>query len=739
MTIERGGLSDTALHGGMLTGFAWGRSALVLCCAAVLMACGTSGGGGGDGGGAAAAGGPVPLALLQGPGYAHCGWLADDEPMTLVFSHAMDPLTLSWNYNYSDPGVPPVWSTPTTVTITPTPTWPLAPDDGLLVMVNDAAGEWMSVNPFPQIYDHTGTAPYIYVSADTGQDSNTGLAPTPGGPEVGPVKTIVKGIQLASTPPAAVLAAASTTLVTDTNFKGYDATGTIAMAERVSLCGGFSADFATRDPAAHETIVVDTSLVGGGGGIPRPAVSASGFTSVLGIVGTTPATALEGFTLISAGLGANSTLSTQINGTSAALSILGGNLALRNTKIRMAGAGVTEGVYLNANTSDYQAVLTGNDIRPLPEVAAANEGDALYITGAAPLVEFNYIAGPGGWNAYGIWVDSTGAASGVGVAQIRNNYIDASASDLTHNAFGMWVDDGAVEITHNTIHAGTGSDSTTGLEDYSVSSLVQYNTIRGGGGGNSQGILTYSGTGTYDANTVSGGSADNAFGIVIAGGSNSLTNNLISGCGRYSGAAPANCWGVYITGATSTVVINNTINGGSASTASTGIYDEGAASQIGNNLVFTSAHGANCVQEVLSNQPNFWFQYNNLFDCGSIHYFDGVVGIVSLGTTLTIGTFFDTTLAAQNVVFDVVPGFVSSGSDPGQVDAADVNWHLQASSPSAVRGGGNVCPVNLSSPATDRDGNPRGLDNTDGVGGGPSLGAYISPTETDPGSGCELP
>ncbi len=441
MAIERGGLSDTATHGGMLTGFTLGRSALVACCAAVLMACGSSGGGGGGGGGAAA-GGPVPLALLQGPGYAHCGWLAGDEPMTLVFSHAMDPLTLTWD-NATYPGTA-VWSSATTVTITPSaPPWTPAALNGLNVHVSDTAGVPLIVDPYPQIYSGRGS-PYIYVSRDTGNDGNDGRSPTMAAPP-GPVQTIAKGILVASaTRPSVVLVAASTALVPNTSFAGYDATAGIAMTDGVSLCGGFSTDFATRDPAAHETILVDSNINGGSTGNPISAVIATGFVLYVLGDGTTPATALEGFTLISAGKGANSTLTTNFQVTeSAAVAIRGGNLALRNNKVRMAGAQNSYGVFLGANASFPQALLTGNDIHALPGAAAHDIEYGLYIAGAAPIVEWNSIAGPSGPNTVDIYVDATGAGvGGAGIAKITNNLIEGSASALTQNSFGIYVQGG---------------------------------------------------------------------------------------------------------------------------------------------------------------------------------------------------------------------------------------------------------------------------------------------------------
>jgi hypothetical protein len=702
--------------------------AFLLAFGALALAAGCGGGGGGGGGG-----GVVPLAMLQGPGYAHCGWLAEDEPMSLVFSHAMDPITLTWNTGAYDGTA--VWSAPTKVTITPTTAWPLAAANGLGVIVSDTAGVELTVDPFPRIWSNIGSAPYLYVSGDAGDDANDGTAPTTGAGPVGPVRSIAHGISLATG--GVVLVAASKTLVPNTNIRGYDATGSIAMTDRVSLCGGFSATFTTRDPAAHETILVDVSTAGGGSGAPISAVYAENLVSLLGD-GTTPATALEGFTLISAGQGANSTLLTQISGESAAVQILAGNLAVRNNKVRMAGAAVSYGIFVGANANPEQALLTGNDIHSLPGAltgAAASEY-GLYINGAAPIIDSNYIGGPSGPITYDIWVDATGAG-GTGDLVINNNDLDGSASALTQKSYGIWVNGGTVEITKNTIHAGMGSSETNGLRDTSTGSLVQFNTIRGGGGTISRGILTFGSNGTYDANTVSGGSGVSAYGIVVANGPNTLTNNLVSGCGHYGGASPTDCTGVYIAAGTGTTVLNNTINGGSSSNASVGTYDQATGTRISGNLVFNSARGVNCVQEHDSNNaggnPNFAFQYNNLFDCGANQYYDETLDTgVNLGTTITIGPFTDTTLTTRHNTFDVNPLFVSSGRDPGQVDAADVDWHLRDTSPGEVRGGGETNSCNY--PLTDRDGNFRGTDST-AVGGGTSMGAYDSPLQ-DGGGGC---
>ncbi len=281
-----------------------------------------------------------------------------------------------------------------------------------------------------------------------------------------------------------------------------------------------------------------------------------------------------------------------------------------------------------------------------------------------------------------------------------------------------------------------GSTMTIGLASNSTSSLVQYNTIRGGGGAESVGILIQGGNGTYDANTISGGSGATAIGIrVAASGSNTFTNNLISGCGRYGGASPTDCTAVQIEPVTGTTVVNNTINGGSASTSSTGIKDRGTGSRISSNLVFTSARGVYCVWEFNSANTGYAFQNNNLFDCGgtlSTHYYDNTrAAPVDLTTLINIGGVVGMSLASQFNVFDLPPQFVSSGSDPGQVDAADVDWHLRDTSPAEVRSGSVPCNF----PNKDREGKLRGYDSLINTTSS-SMGAYRSPTQNNTGYGA---
>ena len=128
-------------------------------------------------------------------------------------------------------------------------------------------------------YITTRTFGTIYVSIDTGSDNNPGT-------KTEPMKTIDAAIDYLKNNSVK----GRVNVAKGTYEYNYSAGDFIQIVEGISLYGGYSLDFSTREVTANETIIVDLSSIGGAGEVdPNRAVeAASGITKV---------TIIDGFTI----------------------------------------------------------------------------------------------------------------------------------------------------------------------------------------------------------------------------------------------------------------------------------------------------------------------------------------------------------------------------------------------------------------------------------------------------------
>ncbi len=744
---------------------------------------------------AAVAGTGTPRLLFSSTLAARCRWFQKTDTVDFVFDRSMDPATfvnnsgvLSNFYSANGNGGTYTQSFMTTsspndtLRFAPNPTWTtsdIAQSD-IAFTVKDLQGRPFTLpDTLTFIYDPVSLNPFVYVDGTLGSDVNTGTSADAPFATLGAAHGVGGLFAGAGT---AILVTPSTTLVT-VLISGYDVTGGFPLDTNQSLCGGFSPDFTERNPATHETVLVDASVIGGSAppSAPLAAIVANG---------TANNVVVDGFTIVTAGGGSalgNTDFSTV---TASAGFYLTGNAypIISNNIVKLAGAANTIGVFLDPNNTSLQSILAGNQVMSLPGTGAGTTAYGFYVGGAGPTIAGNIVLGLQGApnsvtsSSFGIWMDGTSLT--LATPLVTGNIIDGgiafnttgirtlngsptisdniaiiggtSASPCTgtdcssRNAIGIDIFAAFPTISNNLFIGGGrtvglyGVSQTLGIRDGS-GAFISGNVINGGSGSiDSRGIVaSIAASGVYDANTVSGGSGATAVGLTVAGASTNVrvSNNVISGCGRYHGATPESCTGLLIAASTGTLALNNTINGGNATTSSIGIdNDATSTSTFQNNLVFATLNGAlgtdpaAICARIGDSTALIGFDNNDLFGCGQ-HYFDQILSQnvdISLDPITIEGA--PQTLAALNNLPDVDPGFVRLGADPGQVDAplTALDWHLTAGSPDPVRGSGLILSF-----SDDRDAATRRIDITT-TNQGWSLGAYISPTQLPPPVLCQI-
>ncbi len=197
-----------------------------------------------------------------------------------------------------------------------------------------------------------------------------------------------------------------------------------------------------------------------------------------------------------------------------------------------------------------------------------------------------------------IIIDSTGTNAIYGYNSspvIFSNVIYGDTSGYTTAGAAVSLGFSSSEISYCTIYGGTNGISTTGIivSNTGAGMKIHHNTI-------------YGGASPY-AHTESGGS----YGIMIGGGTSfPIYNNLI-----YGGNSTRESAGIINYGVSGCKIQNNTIDGGSNSSATSyGVYDasSGLSSVVENNIIFFTAAVAS--EGVFSDSTQV--SNNCLYDCG---------------------------------------------------------------------------------------------------------------------------
>lgn len=761
---------------------------------ALLAACGGGGGGGGSGGGGG--GGEttetLPLAVLTYPAPMTCGAQLNNAPLKFIFTRAMDATSvdLTGAPPFDSESMTPIWSTSTltddTLTLTPMSTWSTGANLLKFLVYEADSGDPLLVWYTPTIF--SGSMPtLVYVSADTGNDAHSGLS-------VGnAVKTVNQGMAVAGAGPAVVQVAAATaagSAIAGTKnladagnpYRGYDAgAATNNMIEGISFCGGFTTDFATRDPAAHETVYASTAITGG--------ASAGALVAPLTADNTiSAATVLEGFTIVAPGPD-TVTAYTDSNHWTGAL-VVQGALQVRRNKLVSGGADHTIIASVNTNPApNPQALFSNNRLQGSGTSIQPSYG--LYVAEAVPVFDSGYI---GISQSASIYVDNVstsgtvtiansdldgGAAPGLnsigiqifrGDANIANNveingggvagsgfstailFQSASSGTVTNNLIdggiaqqstGVWItSSGTISLTDNNIFGGDPDGTGTGVNDSGANTTLEHNSINGSSAATQAIAIHAASTGVhkYLRNVIIRGLSGTAnTGILLDSATTGVVveGNQMTGCTDYTGFSGQQACIAIDNSGSSNVFRNNTINGGlGVGVPKSAVFLQRAAASLTtltDNIFFTAAGGTlnaaggRCIDLTHNTSADSFSSVgrNDFFSCGGSLFWDGTTEFtISQGISYITG---GPALNAVGNIQDVNPGFVKIGTNPARLGSSEVDWHLTAGSDASVREGGSYCTG-----IHDYDDTAFGLED----GNKAAMGAFVSPTQMD---GKQLP
>ena len=472
----------------------------------------------------------------------------------------------------------------------------------------------------------TGFEGVIYINGQTGDDGNRGMRNEP-------LKTIQAGIDKAHSYMKDGLADSVEVHVSEGNYEvtnGVENVGDyINIVEGVSLYGGYSSDFSTKDSTLYVSKITDTTT-----GVEDTA-------AVRAYDGLTENTVIDGFT-IQAGSGT-------------------GDIGSNALDIERASPTVTNNVILGGYATAGSLTL------------------ALDIyDNSSPIIEDNTITG-GNSPATNIGIVISDSSHPI----VRNNTITGGSVGRS-TAVVCWNTQALIE--NNDIDGGSGTD-TLGInimEDCFLN--VRRNVIHGGSATTSSaGILVQSDMVTIEGNRISGGSttANESNGILCRQTTwVGIRNNTIFG-GAASGTE--NAIGIYLDQAYAGIY-NNTIAGGQ-SDWSAGIFLQNESfPSIENNIIFSLATNTRyCIYESSSNTGHAsWIRNNDFAEIsGSTVMYRPYTG-EDLHTLVDMEALDyasgnwneDPTLAD----LDGVDGIIAT--------IGDNDWHLKTDSPIEVRQGG---------------------------------------------------
>ncbi len=390
------------------------------------------------------------------------------DKVVITFTKAMDTTVIPTpTGTMGSEADPPVWTNATTLTISRSTTW--SPGSGRTLTVTGCRTASPYLIPCPAFNASFTLFEGVCVSDVSGVDTNDGSAGFP-------VKKIQVGVTKANSKYGAdseVHVAAGTTYQTNYNSGDF-----VQMVDRISLYGGYGADWTTR--TQYGSTVSDNS---GNNGTTNRVINCG--------AGITAATVIDGFT-VQAGSATASV------GNYAAAIYCGGSSGspsaptLQNNHV-IGGSNTTDiscyGVYCDA----YSAPLIKNNWIQGGGGNAVRSSAAIYCNGptTSPTIKWNVVAGgttsqtgTASPNSTGIYLgltsngsstpvllidanDITGGVSGLCSAliarqagdrvKIRNNVLVAGSADFESYALLVWG--GPLgEIRNNTLRFGTSID-----------------------------------------------------------------------------------------------------------------------------------------------------------------------------------------------------------------------------------------------------------------------------------------
>lgn len=635
----------------------------------LLTACG-GGGGGGNGGGTADTTAPTAIVTTNAPAAPDSALIPANTVVTITFSESMDTTAGTWSLggglaSESDSGI---WSMSSvqndTLTISPASEWFAKPNRSLTIDARDLAGNAVAtINLSYDVYHGT----LYYVDTSRLDDTGNGLSP----------QTAKKYIHTA----VANAIAPATVLVNAGNYRLSHALGThVVLREKVSLYGGYSADFTQRDPATNITTIEDRSTTQTGSSILPHAVLYGKY----GLIPITRATVIDGFTIQgSTQAGADYTAAITLYGISPTVqnntinggSGSGGSLGILNYN---GASPVVQNNTINGGNAGSDSTAIVNYLACSPDIqnnilygGNSINTTAIRNTSSSPMVQNNTINGGKSSNV-SVAIVNFQASSPV----IQNNILNGGSGI---NATAISNISSSPMVLNNMIDAGSGSTSATGVNNQSSSSILRNNTITGG------------------SSILSATSITTTTGVSNTSSSPTLQNNTI-----YGGSGGFNSYGVY-NADSSSILQNNTISGGSGDHTSNGVYIFSSSSlrlnlYIANNQIYTrTGIGSYCLTEdrpaVAYGTTPTTLRNNNLFGCVHLYY-DYEGACIGNGNTDPR----DCTLSEMNALTDIPDYGGNISTDPlfADIDGADNNidtmadndWHFSATTPASVTTGG---------------------------------------------------
>jgi len=515
----------------------------------------------------------------------------------------------------------------------------------------------------------TGFEGVVYVNGQTGDDGNRGMRSEP-------LKTIQAGIDKAHSYIKDGLAESVKVHVSEGNYEvtnGVENVGDyINIVEGVSLYGGYSSDFSTRDPNLYVSKITDTTT----GVVDTAAVRAYD--------GLTEKTVIDGFTIQAGsgtgGIGSNALDIERASPTITNNLILGGYATAGSLTVAV-------DIYDNSSPIIEKNTIVGGNS------PASNIGIVISDS-SHPIVRNNTITGGSAGSSAGVVCWSTQAL-------IEDNEIDGGSGS---NTLGINImQDCFLTIRRNTIHGGSATSSSAGL-------LVQSEMI------------------AIEGNRISGGSAatKEATGILCRQAPwLGIRNNAIFG-GAASGTEDA--IGIYLDHSNASIY-NNTIAGGQSDWSAGIVLQNGSYPSIENNVIFSMATNTRyCIYESSSNT---W--YASSIRNNDFAEISGDTVMYRPYTEVDLDTLVGMeALAHASGNWNEDPKLVDlDGADNDVATIVDNDWHLKTDSPVEVRQGGADGAVlgwgysnDLDGALrTDLDDGPNDNPSNDDAGGW-SMGAY---------------
>ncbi|HEX2949187.1 MAG TPA: hypothetical protein VHV83_06415 [Armatimonadota bacterium] len=564
--------------------------------------------------------------------------LIPSTSIVITFSESMNTGSLVVTGTGAPGSVTKTWSTTTVAndTVTLTGDWVDGSSRTIIINAADAAA-----NAIVQITKTYKIFDAIYVSNTDGLDSNVGTHDAP-------KKTISAGITAASANGLEVRVAKGT----------YSEASSLSVPFGIQIKGGYAeSDYpnswnTARDLSMNATVIQTTSNSNGTSTSPNSTVTVAS------------SGALDGFTVegpgagqYTAGVHASAGGGNVSNYTISHCYISGG-----------AGSAVSSGIYADAS---FAANISSNTIT----------------------------AGSGVGEQYGVHVDAARSGS-----VISNNTVTASGGASRSKVVALYTYGASdVSISGNTLTGGTATESYGILCDASgygsYTGTISGNTINGGAGTTSYGtyvkLIKSSGAAfKFKNNVVYGGSGSQTFGLEYDGDSNDsktilplIYNNKIHGgsatnqaYGIYALYTVASVYNNYIFGGTGPTtygiytaggsyapdVLNNTVNGGNATTTATAFYSCGSVGKVQNNIFFTSGGSTRYCLNYTSNVGTSSYNVFKACPTAYLFYFANYTTLVGVtGQIGGAGTFYEHTGAnsAANLVNEADPDATWSNND----------------------------------------------------------------------------